>query len=200
MLNIKMNKPKNSFQILEKSAPPEKQTQQLDPQEPSQASSSISSSLMSEASHFDDLIAATEDIPVEETPNPTSTKLTEEQFRQSFIGLHSMASSVSGISALALPNTHINERTAHEVADTLYESILDVPMLHFLLEPGNKWIGRALVMAIYVQGMHSALKHEKASKRRTHKEQRSTQGPPQNTHSSSDLSPDQIAALTGSAS
>lgn len=91
--------------------------------------------------------------------------LTREQFRDSFIGLHGIAATVSGKQCLALPNSRVDLKTAGDVADTFYETILDVPVLHFILKPGNKWLGRALVMGVYVQGMRAAMLEESAQGR-----------------------------------
>ena len=154
-----------------------------------------------EPDHFDHLINEAEEAEAEEGRAAISAAmLTQEQFRQSFIGLHGMASSFTGWQSIALPNSQINAATANEVADTLYETILDVPMLHFLIQPGNKWLGRALVMAVYVQGMRGAVMAERAEKRKAAGKadfgaaKRATQ---QKSHDSGELSPDQVAALTG---
>lgn len=154
-----------------------------------------------EPSHFDHLIEKGDDPSPDHAPAPQNQLLSQEQFRQSFIGLHGMAASFSGIKALALPNSHINEGTAHEVADTLYETIQDVPILHFLIQPGNKWLGRALVMAVYVQGMRGAVAQEMAEKRKYSQKMdysaAKRAAKPQKSHDSGDLTPDQAAALTG---
>jgi hypothetical protein len=125
-----------------------------------------------------------------------SKMMTREEFRQNFIGLHGFASVATGIQALSLPNTHINEATANEVADTFYETILDVPMLHFMLYPGNKWLGRGFVVMMYVQGMRAAIKVERGKGQKADFSA-AKQSTKQKTHDTGELSPDQAAALTG---
>jgi hypothetical protein len=161
------------------------------------------SSPETEASHFDELINEAENVEQErELAAVSSTMLTQDQFRQSFIGLHGMAATFSGIQSIALPNSRIDGATANEVADMFYETILDVPMLHFMLQPGNKWLGRALVMTVYVQGMRGAVLAEIAEKRAASgkadfaKAKKAT-AKPTKTHDSGELTPDQAAALTG---
>lgn len=111
-----------------------------------------------EPTHFDHLIGEAE---AEEVQNSIDTTiLSQKDFRKSFVGMHGMASAMTGMKSIALPNSHINEETAHEVADTIYETILDIPMLRSMLQPNNKWIGRAFVMVAYAQGMRGAVRAE----------------------------------------
>jgi hypothetical protein len=182
-------------EILDQSQPataPEESAQPLD----------TSSPATSEPDHFDELIGRAEEVEQEGEKAAISAKmLTQDQFRQSFIGLHGMASSFTGWQSLALPNSHVNEATANEVADTLYETILDVPMLHFMIQPGNKWLGRTIVMAVYVQGMRQAITAEAAQKRKEKGEEisyaKAKAASKQKTHDSGELTPEQQAALTG---
>lgn len=159
-----------------------------------------SSQQTSETSHFDHLIDEAETEHAQQRQAEVSaTMITKDQFRQSFIGLHGMAASFSGVQSLALPNSHVNEQTANEVADTIYETIMDVPMMHFILQPGNKWLGRAFVMAVYVQGMRGAIAAEMATRTPQKAQPKKQQSQPTKPADpdSGDLSPDQVAALTG---
>lgn len=125
-----------------------------------------------EPSHFDDLIEDQDTVEQEQERAQISSKmLTQEQFQQSFFGLHGMAAMFTGLQSLALPNKHVNEMSATEVADALYETILDIPMLHFMLQPGNKWLGRAFVIGAYVRGMSMAVSEEKQQRRNTAEKQ-----------------------------
>lgn len=146
--------------------------------------------------HFDDLLGLEQPA----APEPSNILLTQDQFRQSFIGLHGMTSSFTGLKSIALPNNRINEGTANEIADTFYETILDIPMMHFMLQPSNKWLGRAICIGIYVQGMRGAISEElqeRAKKAQPEKKQQPMKR--QKSHDTGELSPDQVATLTGKA-
>lgn len=148
-----------------------------------------------EATHFDDLIAQHEEVQAQEAQSAiTATMLTQEEFRESFIGLHGVASAFSGLQSIALPNNRIQQATANEIADTLYETILDIPMLHFILQPGNKWLGRGFMLIVYIQGMRGAVIEELRAKNQSQKKAQG-QRPEQKSHDSGDISPDQAAAL-----
>lgn len=115
--------------------------------------------------YFDHFIEEGESIQQEQAMQSVqSGMLSQDQFRETFIGMHGIGSAMTGIKALALPNNNINADLANEVADTIYETILDVPMFHFILQPGNKWLGRGFVMIAYVQGMRTAIAQEKGVK------------------------------------
>jgi len=156
---------------------------------------------MNEPSHFDHLIDEINDSEAEqqqeakeqEKQELTSTMMSQDDFTANFIGLHGAAATFSGIKSLALPNSHVNEATAEEVAGVLYETILDIPMLHFMLYPGNKWIGRGFVMIMYVQGMRGAISAEMAEK--GHKKQKAKPHTKSQPSFEGDVSPDQAAAL-----
>lgn len=186
--------------IAEKPEPQQQDLKQEVPPENSQQDLGTSSQATSETSHFDHLIDEAETEHAQQRQAEVSaTMITKDQFRQSFIGLHGMAASFSGVQSLALPNSHVNEQTANEVADTIYETIMDVPMMHFILQPGNKWLGRAFVMAVYVQGMRGAIAAEMATRTPQKAQPKKQQSQPTKPADpdSGDLSPDQVAALTG---
>lgn len=179
--------------IAPKEEPPTPSPEQAD----LETRSSTSSPDRNEVSHFDHLIEETEQSEQEASKITfASTRLSQDQFRQSFVGLHNAGSAFTGIKAVALPNGYINEATANEVADTLYETILDIPMLHFLLEPSNKWFGRAMVMTVYVAGMNNAIKSEIGEKQQPSKR---TANQPEQKRREGEVSPEQAAALTGGA-
>lgn len=155
--------------------------------------------------YFDDLIEGEEaQAEAEVRASVSASMLSKDQFIDSFFGLHKMAANMTGIEAIRLPNNKVDEPLGREVADTLYETILDIPMLHFMLQPGNKWLGRGFVMIAYVQGMRGAILEERRqkaqdkainfsqAKRAQAKNQKSQQ--PQ---VEGELSPEQRAALTG---
>lgn len=69
-------------------------------------------------------------------------------------------SMLTGIDSLRLPNGHVDIRAAEDCADAIYGTILDVPALHFLLHPGNKWMERAFVVTMFSMGMVKAIEAE----------------------------------------
>ena len=156
--------------------------------------------MTNEPSHFDHLIAEIDEQEAEQAQEQaeeehkalTSKMLTRDEFRDSFVGLHGAAAAFTGIKALALPNSHINTATADEVSDTIYETILDIPMLHFMLYPGNKWLGRGFVMVMYVQGMRNAIGEEVAARNNAQSEKSKSSTAKK---AEGDVSSDQAAAL-----
>lgn len=159
---------------------------------------SITSSSEIEPTHFDHLIeeeAQAEE--VEERAAVSGQMLTQEEFRKSFFGLHGMAATFSGLKSLELPNSHVSAETGSEIADTIYETILDVPLLHGLLYPNNKWIGRGFMMIVYVQGMRGAIREELQARQPQKPEKSSFSKAKKATSGEGELSPDQLAALTG---
>ncbi len=174
------------------SAPPEVLPQDL---------ANSSQEVESQTSHFDSLIDEIEEFEQEqELESASLNMLTRQQFEESFIGLHGMAAAFSGLESIALPNSRVDTGTANEVAGAIYETILDVPMLHFILQPGNKWLGRALVMVVYVQGMRGAVGAELAARRKDaggKMDYTKAKKSAQKSHDSGELSPEQAAALTG---
>lgn len=197
MLNkIKLGKPKTE------TPQPEEIQSQPEPQAvaelPQDLNTSSPETNNSEADHFDHLIKETEAEEVQSTID--TTLISQEDFRKSFIGFHSMGAAMSGIQSLALPNSHINEATAEEIADTIYETILDIPLLRPMLQPGNKWIGRGFVMVVYISGMKNAVREEMAQR---YKDQKPVdysevkQASKPKKKNDDDLDPEQVAALVG---
>tara|TARA_B100001989_G_C24541525_1_gene467882 strand:- start:1515 stop:2096 length:582 start_codon:yes stop_codon:yes gene_type:complete len=164
---------------------------QPDHQEELSGQQNTSSQQTNEADYFDDLINDHETAQAEEQQEQVkATMLTKEQFIQSFFGLHGAAAAVTGIQALALPNSRINHATGSEIAEMFYETILDIPILHFMLYPENKWLGRGVMMIVYVQGMRGAIAEERGSKAKKAPEPRNP-----DKHPKGEVKPDQAAAL-----
>lgn len=93
--------------------------------------------------------------------------LPKDEWCKGFIAMHGMGAAFMGIKALALPNARIDGATAQQVAETFYEMILEIPMLHFMLQPGGKWLGRVMVIGMYAQGMRAAVGEELQERRNT---------------------------------
>lgn len=92
--------------------------------------------------HIDALIG---DTP-EPVAAPPAGALDQEQFHAVFCAGFSAASLITGIKSL-----HVDEADGKARAATgaLYETIQDIPALHFLLEPQGKWLGRAVAIGTF---------------------------------------------------
>lgn len=158
----------------------------------------ISSQGMNEPSHFDDLINAQEEAEHEQEREAiTSTMLTQEDFRLLWVKAFSGASMLTGIKALRLPNGHVDIDAAHAASDAIYETILDIPALHFMLHPSNKWIERAFVVGMFGMGMRAAVIEEAIQRRKEAQKDAPRPAPAAKSHDTGDLTPEQAAALTG---
>lgn len=128
--------------------------------QPENPSSPVSSQTI-EVDYFDSLITEEQAAAQEVQAQIVASDLySADEFRQSFFGLHAMASAMTGVKALALPNSRVTEEMGGNVSDALYETILEIPMMHFMLKRDGKWLGRAFVMFVYVQGMRGAIIEE----------------------------------------
>ena len=117
-----------------------------------------------EPSHFDDLIEDQERVTIR------SGVLPKDEWSKGFIALHGMGAAMSGIKAIALPNERIDEATALQVAETFYDMLLEIPMLHFMLQPGGKWLGRVMIINMYAHGMRMAIGAELHERRNAEKQ------------------------------
>lgn len=124
--------------------------------EASQAGSTI------EPDHFDDLIDAAPGAGGGgiDTPAPPG-RLDKENFHKLFIGVFKVCSLGTGLKSL---HVEASDDTAHAASDALYETILDIPMLHFLLEPQGKWMGRAVCIGMFVVPMTMNVQAEIAAR------------------------------------
>lgn len=176
MLNLKLNKPTKSTaspqpgpqnpsplsnpQTEAENLPPD-----LHPAQDSAQPSNTSSPQTDAPTHFDELIEGAESAErVEQQQAIKSTMLREEDFRVLFVKGLSGLSMVTGIESLRLPNTHVDVRGAEDCADAIYGTIVDIPALHFMLSPGNKWLERAFVVGMFSFGMVKAIEAEALAK------------------------------------
>lgn len=101
--------------------------------------------------HIDRLIADTEDslagAPIGGAIAPTAGMLKKDEFHKSFIAVFKFGHGMSGLQSLHIPPERAG--AAEECTSALYESIIDIPALHFMLKPGNKWWGRALAIGTF---------------------------------------------------
>ena len=71
----------------------------------------------------------------------------------------------------SLPIKPEEEEDARLAVDALYDTAVDVPWLHFLVEPGNKWVQRALCIGVFVKGKYEVVRLEIAGRKLASKEQ-----------------------------
>lgn len=83
--------------------------------------------------------------------------LDQESFHKVFCGGFTAVGHMTGLESLK-----VDEQDEKAVACTnaLYETILDVPMLHFLLMPQSKWLGRAVAIGMFTLPMVNNVKIE----------------------------------------
>lgn len=172
------------------------------PSSPELESSSPETQTSEAPKHFDDLITGS-DIAGNEQPDgvspnspASSGKLRKQDFQKLFIGCFSGASLFTGLKSLKLPNGEVDERAALECSDAIYDTILDIPALHFILHPANKWLDRVSIITIFSTGMVRAVAMEKAQQQPPDEPQSS--GAPAQPTPDGSPNAEQRAALTGS--
>ena len=188
---------------------PQEQLSQTEPQPENQTKATEASAeplntsspqIDAEPTHFDDLISDAEASEFEhEQAEVRSNMLTQEDFRTLWVKGFGGASMLTGIKALSLPNSHVGIEEAEMCADAIYETILDIPALHFMLNPSNKWLERAMVIGMFTMGMRNAVIQEAIERRNEQAGAQSKTKTKQKTHDTGELTPDQMSALTGGA-
>lgn len=172
MLNMKLGKPKTETtiaqaQVLEAMQPPPYQNEAI----PSEAH--FSDSLPNDLpDHFDELIGEAEvKLGLKSAPGPEL--LSPEEFNAVFCGSFKFAHHLSGLKALNI-GPH-NEEAARGASRAIYDTLLDIPMLRGLLNPGlgGKWLERGFAVAALTVPMAQAINAELAAKRHTAPQQNS---------------------------
>ena len=162
MFNMKLGKPQNTTpqsntdtmqSVVENLSPP----QQDLPQD-------LSASLPSDIpDHFDDLInEAASDLGIAAAPAATSNMLSPDDFHKLFVGGFKAGHKLTGLQSLKLDD---GDEGARDCAYAIHETIVDVPMLHFILQPGNKWLDRAFAIGLFTVPMAISVRAELAARR-----------------------------------
>lgn len=119
------------------------------------------------ASHFDDLIdEAAADIGLQAAPVPQGL-MGHDQFHLMFCGGFNGASFLTGLKSLKVDKS---DEAAYGASKATYDTILEIPSLHFMLKPGGKWMERGFAMFVFVTPMARALNAELDEKRRARKQ------------------------------
>lgn len=115
--------------------------------------------------HFDDLIdAAPSGGGGDNGGSIPSTMLDKDAFHKMFVGIFGVASVLTHLQSLKVSGEDANARAA---SDALYETIVDIPALHFLLEPQGKWAGRVMCIGMFAVPMALNVQAELAARGRT---------------------------------
>jgi hypothetical protein len=121
--------------------------------------------------------------------------MSEEDFVESFIGMHQMGSAITGVKAIALPNSHVSQDMGEDFAKLLYKRILAVPMLHFMLDPRATWLGDIMIAVAYMRGMQNAVREEIGHKSQPKKASTKDEAKTMKSDSVWQPSPEQSAGL-----
>ena len=183
------------------------------PEMPKEQKPEVSETLLKSSSpdtatptHFDSLLNGA-DMPVQDTAAPMSPaqeqggtgKIQREDFHKLFLTGFNVAHNLTGYKSLKVSP---EDSAAQDCSTAIYDTILDIPALHFLLNPSNKWMDRAVAIGAFTIPMAIAVKTEAAQKKKPVKQKpasfttakKATQEKSQQT---GDPTPEQIAALTG---
>jgi hypothetical protein len=115
-----------------------------------------SSSAKNEADHFDDLITG---------PDPgladqiTLVALGKDEFFNIFVACFQLSSHMTQLKSLMVSE---GNGAARNCSDAVYDCILDIPALHFLLDPQSKWAARAFAIGCFAVPMAITVKAELA--------------------------------------
>lgn len=138
---------------------------QPEPQSPeaSLEPSSTSSPTDEPPTHFDDLIGGATVQPIEGATAQEAVKLGRDDFHKLFMMGFKVGHSLTKLQSLNVPP---EDTAARDCAHALYDSVIDIPALHFLLEPQNKWFERVIVIGTFTVPMAISVKAEIAERRR----------------------------------
>lgn len=89
--------------------------------------------------------------------------LSADDFCKVFVGGFNAAHHLTGLRALKIEQ---GDGAAQDAAKAIYDTILEVPALHFMLRPGGKWLERALAVGMFALPMARAVKAELLERRR----------------------------------
>ena len=87
----------------------------------------------------------------------SSTMISKENFHTLFCGGFTAASHMTKLKSMAVD---ASDGGAIACTEALYDTILDIPALHFLLNPYNKWFERAIVIGAFTVPMAAGVAQE----------------------------------------
>jgi len=143
---------------LEKSTPPHHQKNPSDQLSESLSEEGLHTSTDEIPNHFDDLIDGEQaGEQATHTAQIKSGMLSLNDFHTLFCGGFSAASHMTGLKSMAVD---ASDGGAIACTGALYDTILDIPMLHFLLNPNNKWFERIIVIGAFTAPMAAGVSVE----------------------------------------
>lgn len=151
----------------EKKSPEPSPSLKPEPMQPGEAvdfgSSEHLDGLIAEAEATEAVQEATDSAQV--SPENSAGRLTTDQFFMAFRGV---IQAPNFVMKPPLKSLEIDEgdQAARAASDAIYETCADVPWLNFLIEPGNVWAGRAIVVGAFAFGMTTAVRSELAERRK----------------------------------
>lgn len=94
---------------------------------------------------------------------PSPARLTRDEFATAFRGGFQAAHEFSGLKSLDVSD---KEDRARACAFALYDTILDIPSLHWILDPRGKWAGRAFAIGMFVVPVGASVARELREQKR----------------------------------
>lgn len=88
--------------------------------------------------------------------------LTKDQFWEGFRGCFNVGQQVTALESLGVP---ANDMGARAASDAVYDIALETEYLRFLIQPGNVWVQRALVIGAFTFPKYMGVKAELAERR-----------------------------------
>jgi hypothetical protein len=140
-------------------APPTS-TPPLPPQnqsEPVSGASSASTINDDAPTHFDDLIDA-----AEPAASPTAAMVGKEDFHKLFVFGFTAGHEFTKLQSLKIG---AENEAARNCAHALYDTILDVPALHFMLQPQGKWFERIFAIGVFTVPLAASVRAELRARR-----------------------------------
>jgi hypothetical protein len=112
--------------------------------------------------HFDDLIdnsGGDDGGNGDEPPTPSVDMLDQEAFHALFCVGFNTASTITKLQSLAVNK---DDDGCINCTRAIYDTIYDIPMLHFMLKPSGKWMERALAIGMFTVPMAMGVSQELA--------------------------------------
>lgn len=94
-------------------------------------------------------------------------RLTKEQFRKTFTGAFNVGGTVTKLRSLCIEPDAMEG--AEAAADAIYDTALEIPWLHWMVEPNNIHVQRAVVIGAFTVPKALAVRGELAARREARK-------------------------------
>jgi|GEM_PF-3170573 len=115
-----------------------------------------------EPDHFDDLLGESLGGSDGGQPPTDGHMLDHGAFHALFCVSFNTASTVTKLQSLSVDK---EDEACQNCTRALYETILDIPMLHFVLKPSGKWMERMIAIGMFTVPMAIGVSQELAARR-----------------------------------